>query len=419
MKVLVSAYACEPNRGSEGEIGWGVVLELAKTHDVWVLTRANNVNVHREYFDKLENGQPDTLKFVYYDLPKWASFYKKGKRNFLVYYYHWQLASCFVASEVCKKNKIDIIHHLTGGMDFFPSGLSFLKYPFVFGPIGGEDTHPLIFKNLPIKDKLKEFKRLFQRAVLRHLDPFTRFTYSKANRVIKYSSKNANSSNKYYQRCSEKLSSGKQTGLILDERYKHKLDVFERNDTFTILYAANLIPWKGGRFVVDAFQKFCNHDVKNVKLIVVGSGPLLNDMQTCIQDVNLAEQVEFIPWLPMQELIDLLPKADVFLYPTYHHGLATICLQAMYMGLPMVCLKGDGIETVLENGGGIAVGFDSFDDIGQNLANAISTLYNDEELRVKLAKEAQNIVARDFNYKVLADEIMVVYKQALENCNEQ
>jgi glycosyltransferase involved in cell wall biosynthesis len=87
--------------------------------------------------------------------------------------------------------------------------------------------------------------------------------------------------------------------------------------------------------------------------------------------------------------------------------------------LPMVCLKGDGIETVLENGGGIAVGFDSFDDIGQNLANAISTLYNDEELRVKLAKEAQNIVARDFNYKVLADEIMVVYKQALENCNEQ
>ena len=41
-KILVSAYACEPYKGSEQAVGWNIVLELAKTDDVHVITRANN-----------------------------------------------------------------------------------------------------------------------------------------------------------------------------------------------------------------------------------------------------------------------------------------------------------------------------------------------------------------------------------------
>ena len=43
MRVLISAYACEPNKGSEPEVGLRVVLAAARDHDVWVMTRANNV----------------------------------------------------------------------------------------------------------------------------------------------------------------------------------------------------------------------------------------------------------------------------------------------------------------------------------------------------------------------------------------
>ncbi|HLE82176.1 MAG TPA: glycosyltransferase family 1 protein, partial [Dehalococcoidia bacterium] len=41
-KVLISAYACEPGKGSEPNVGWNVAREMARQHDVWVLTRANN-----------------------------------------------------------------------------------------------------------------------------------------------------------------------------------------------------------------------------------------------------------------------------------------------------------------------------------------------------------------------------------------
>jgi len=38
MKVLLSAYLCEPEKGSELAVGWNWVLQIARFHDVWVLT---------------------------------------------------------------------------------------------------------------------------------------------------------------------------------------------------------------------------------------------------------------------------------------------------------------------------------------------------------------------------------------------
>ena len=43
LKVLLSAYACEPNKGSEPGVGWNWLIEIAKlNHKVTVITRSNN-----------------------------------------------------------------------------------------------------------------------------------------------------------------------------------------------------------------------------------------------------------------------------------------------------------------------------------------------------------------------------------------
>ena len=42
LRVLISAYACEPGKGSEPGVGWNFSKEMAKHHDLWVLTRLNN-----------------------------------------------------------------------------------------------------------------------------------------------------------------------------------------------------------------------------------------------------------------------------------------------------------------------------------------------------------------------------------------
>ena len=87
MKVLVSAYACEPHRGSEGGVGWNLVKQIARFAEVWVITRANNRAVIE---DELRRNPVSNLHFKYYDVPKWMSFWKKKTRGLYLYYLLWQ-----------------------------------------------------------------------------------------------------------------------------------------------------------------------------------------------------------------------------------------------------------------------------------------------------------------------------------------
>ena len=41
-RIIVSAYGCEPGKGSEQGVGWNWVLQLAKLTEVVVITRLNN-----------------------------------------------------------------------------------------------------------------------------------------------------------------------------------------------------------------------------------------------------------------------------------------------------------------------------------------------------------------------------------------
>ena len=122
MKILISAYSCETGRGSEGEIGWRIVCELARFHDVRVITRANLRSVHEASF--ASQPKPAGLRFEYFDLPWVFRFYKKGKRFFLVYYYLWQIGSGLRARQLLKAEPASVVHHLIGGMDWMPAGLA-------------------------------------------------------------------------------------------------------------------------------------------------------------------------------------------------------------------------------------------------------------------------------------------------------
>ncbi len=65
-RVLLSAFACEPHKGSEPEVGWQWALQMARFHDVTVLTQSKNrPAIESELKKQPADRQP---KFVYFDL---------------------------------------------------------------------------------------------------------------------------------------------------------------------------------------------------------------------------------------------------------------------------------------------------------------------------------------------------------------
>ena len=178
MKILLSAYACEPGKGSEPGIGWNWALGLARAgHEVWVLTRANN----RPAIERaLAAIAPMSLHFVYYDLPAWARWWKRGGRGVRTYYLLWQWGAYRQARRLCRAIRFDLVHHLTFGVFRHPSFMGRLGLPFVFGPVGGGETAPrALRRTFPLRGYLADAARDAANWLVR-IDPLMASVYRRA-----------------------------------------------------------------------------------------------------------------------------------------------------------------------------------------------------------------------------------------------
>ena len=105
-KILLSAYACEPNKGSEPEVGWMWAITLSQLgHEVHVVTRLNN----KQNIEELINNKKfKNLYFHYFDYPNWIIklIKKKSNPHSYVYFFIWQIGIFFSTKPLIKKKNL-------------------------------------------------------------------------------------------------------------------------------------------------------------------------------------------------------------------------------------------------------------------------------------------------------------------------
>src|SRR2546426_9766353 len=114
LKVLISAYACEPNKGSEPEVGWQWALQMARFHGVTVLTRANNRPAIEQALEGLRGQQraiSELPKFVYHDRSAWLLDLKRRTKAIKLYYLLWQKSAREVIRRLHEAHPYDLMHH--------------------------------------------------------------------------------------------------------------------------------------------------------------------------------------------------------------------------------------------------------------------------------------------------------------------
>src|SRR5215471_3139972 len=139
-RILLSAYECEPGKGSEPEVGWLWATELAAAgHEVWVITRETN----REAISgELARRPRARLHFEYFDLPTWARRWKSGGRRIHFYYALWQWGAYRRARKLVAKVRFDCVQHVTFVGLRAPSFMGLLRLPFLLGPVSGGESVP-------------------------------------------------------------------------------------------------------------------------------------------------------------------------------------------------------------------------------------------------------------------------------------
>ena len=148
-RILLSAYACQPNVGSEPGMSWNTAVALTGINDVFVIT---NIYYKPVIEIEMRKNPVARLYFHYYDIPLgnklWNRLKFTKKLTWELDYLIWQLTVIFSAKKICSIHNIDIIHHISFVRYWTPSSLAFLKQPFIWGPVGAGDALPASFLKL-------------------------------------------------------------------------------------------------------------------------------------------------------------------------------------------------------------------------------------------------------------------------------
>jgi len=108
------------------------------------------------------------------------------------------------------------------------------------------------------------------------------------------------------------------------------------------LCVLRLIPLKGIRELIESVTLLTEDTLRQMKIILVGDGPLRSSLQEQVETLGLADVVEFAGAQPHDELAAIYGNADVFLMPTLNDYRALVGFEAISMGLPVLHSIYDG-----------------------------------------------------------------------------
>jgi glycosyltransferase involved in cell wall biosynthesis len=344
MKLLISAFSCAPNRGSELGIGWNCATEAHRLgHEVCVLV----CPAHRDAIASAvrQDAALKEIRWVFPELAYWPVQQGEEPEWSRTYNLLWQKAALRVARALHREVGFDVVHHLTWGGFRVPTFLGSLGPPLILGPMGGGETSPLSLRDgFPLRGRILERIRDFNNATVM-INPWIRRELIEAAIIFASTSDTRN---------------------LLTRSVKNKTFVFTplwitsppslaprmaRQGPPRLLCAARLYYWKGVHIAIRAFAQSLSQ-CPEARFTIVGRGPEEHRLKAEAARYDVADRIDFISWLPQQQLFDLYESHDLFVFPSLHDSAGFVVLEAMSRGLPVVCLDlGGPKDTVTPNSG--------------------------------------------------------------------
>lgn len=408
MKVLISAYSCEPGRGSERGVGWNVAREVAKRHEVWVLTRPDESKAAIEA--ELAANPIPNLHFVYFTLPFWQDSMRLGQSGAMqIHYYLWQIQAYFVARRLHQVIGFDLIHHVTFVKYSAPSLLSCLPIPFVWGPVGGGESAPQKFwKDFSLRARFYEIARDVVRGIGER-DPLVRLTIKKST-VVRATTEDT--AKRLYRMGASNVQIVPEIGLLdeeIDELAKYQLPKLQ---PIRLISMGRLLHWKGFHLGIRAFAQA---ELPNAEYWVVGDGPELPQLQNLALELGVEKQVKFWGRLPREKTLAKLGQCHVLVHPSLHDSGGWVCVEAMAAGRPVICLDLGGPAIQVTEKTGFKVAAHEPEQAIKEMAVCMTCLAQSPELRVRMGEAGRKLVNENFIWKVVGERLNKLYQEIVQS----
>lgn len=143
-------------------------------------------------------------------------------------------------------------------------------------------------------------------------------------------------------------------------------------------------------------------NITNLKCLICGEGPLLNDMKKKAMDLNLNSEIVFLGY--RNDIRELLNISDIYISTSKREGLPRALMEAMAAGLPCVVSKIRGNIDLIDNDKG---GY-CCDEIADYIY-AINNIINNNKIRKKFVDYNNKKIIK-YSYENVYRELTKIYK---------
>jgi glycosyltransferase involved in cell wall biosynthesis len=397
MKVLLSAYSCFPNAGSEPGIGWGLATHLSDHFDVTVITSARNQDKIEPELARLRRP----VRFAYVDS---GTEGRSLTGNLFVTseYIRWQLKALRVARRMHLKSGFDLVHHVTFVSPWLPSFMGGLGIPFVWNAGTAATTPPAFLRSMSARAAVEEAARTTRVGLAR--PPARRVTISPKTAVI------TSSPEVRWARAASTHS------LAVGALTHEELAICggarpARSRAFRIACIGRLLGWKGFDLAVRSFA-CARLEVPDLELWVIGSGPERGHLELLAAKLSCSQQVRFLGPLPRSKTLAVLKQVDVLLHPSLREQFGYVLLEAMASGVPTICLATAG-AALLTAGVGHQVKLGRPRSVVGGLAEALVGFASDRAACADAGAYGRERAKTHWNWHAMAQRIGCVYDAAV------
>src|SRR5882724_3097471 len=401
-RVLLSAFACEPFKGSEPEVGWQWAMQIARFHDVTVLTQSKYRAPIERALKKLRGQQPEP-EFLYFDLPAWLQKIANCSVGLRIYYVLWQKWARAAVKKRHSEKPFDVLQHVSFAAFRYPTVIWGHGVPCIWGPVGGIESvptpmlpwgHPAsliaeVFRNLSNLIQAGPYLNLPRRAAA-------------SDKVLVPTIE--------MQRCLAKLgfesqlmpSIGLQTRELPFQKHR------QPEGPLRILYVGKIISLKG----IDLALKALSVSGTNATLTLVGTGNYLPSIKRLTEKLGLEKRVVFRGQIPREEVLARYPEFDVMIFPSLHDTGGYAVIEAMFNELPVICLDCGGPAVAVRDNCGTKVPLGPREKVIAGVAEAIHQYSANRARLLAEGKEARRTVLAHYDWDKKGTEMDACYLAA-------
>lgn len=201
----------------------------------------------------------------------------------------------------------------------------------------------------------------------------------------------------------------KKSSILLNvinvEKLYEKMNGDKRQYSYDVTFVGRLTYQKNPERLIEVFKKLQNI-LPNFKSAVIGDGPLRENIETLIREYGLEKNVTMLGFL--ENPLKILHDSKVMLLVSRWEGLPMCVLESLALGVPVVTVCKDGMESIIKNGKN---GFicDSDDDV----VYALVQIINDADNHLMMSSKCIEISNQHNNLSEYKRTIESVYNNSI------